>query len=127
MRPAYRPSGVVLHSAPSGNADLALCAVDPQDAALIRASQVAWQRERSSAWMSVENWRDVGERVIRGAAKASFGGGFNKLMGVWLRQNGFDVIDAVTRHAAWRLARKWAGVSGTQAFRGCDVSQVMTL
>jgi hypothetical protein len=75
--------------------------------------------------MSVENWRDigralgVGERVIRGAAKARFGGGFNKLMGVWLRQNGFDVIDAVTRHAARRLARKW---SGTQIFRGCDVS-----
>jgi hypothetical protein len=100
--------------------------VGPEDAQLIRAGRVAWHCVRGTTSGSIDNWVAIvralciGQRLAlsrmsakSGAGKRAFGGGFNKLMGVWLRDNGFDDIDPVTRSdAVWLVkslieVREW--------------------
>jgi hypothetical protein len=115
--PRYRPSAVVLRAAPPAarRSSGPPITAGPQDEQLIRVGRVAWRRVRDSVAGTFESWVAIG-RAIRvgqrlvlslmsakvGAGKRPFGGAFNRMMGAWLAENGFDDIDPVTRHdAVW--------------------------
>jgi hypothetical protein len=125
--PSYRPSAVTLRPAsrPDVHHSSALTIpTGPQDEQLIRFGRVAWRRVRDSVVATFDNWVAIG-RAIRvgqrlvlslmsakvGAGKRPFGGAFNRMMGAWLAENGFDDIDPVTRHDAVWLVDHYADLA----------------
>ena len=103
------------------------------DAAAITAGREAWQRIRAHARMNWQDWLTVARALTIGRTEAlkaagtnrPVGTAYNRAMGAWLRENGFDTISTQERYRALLCLENLTAIETWR--EGLDEAQRRTL